>query len=75
MGVRKNSLKTRQLESLALSLLLLACAELQAGLLFNEKSREKVQLFAKLMELVSESERLRIRKLEELSKNIESLQG
>ncbi|GAB2234849.1 hypothetical protein Droror1_Dr00004116 [Drosera rotundifolia] len=42
---------------------------------FNEKSREKGHLVAKLMELVSESERLRIRKLEELSKNIESLQG
>ncbi|GAB2274647.1 hypothetical protein Dimus_009417 [Dionaea muscipula] len=40
---------------------------------FNEKSREKAQLVAKFMELVSESERLRISKLEELSKNIESL--
>ncbi|GAB4824737.1 hypothetical protein Ancab_007602 [Ancistrocladus abbreviatus] len=40
---------------------------------FNEKSREKAQLVAKLMELISESERLRLKKLEELSKNIESL--
>ncbi|KAL3530418.1 hypothetical protein ACH5RR_009740 [Cinchona calisaya] len=40
---------------------------------FNEKSREKAQLISKLMELVSESEKLRMKKLEELSKNIESL--
>ncbi|GFZ17806.1 RAB6-interacting golgin like [Actinidia chinensis var. chinensis] len=40
---------------------------------FNEKNREKAQLLAKLMELVSESERLRMKKLEELSKNIDSL--
>ncbi|KAH1078603.1 hypothetical protein AAZX31_19G177600 [Glycine max] len=41
---------------------------------FNEKNREKVQLITKLMELVSESERLRMKKLEELSKNIDSIQ-
>ncbi|XP_029126868.1 uncharacterized protein LOC109795719 isoform X1 [Cajanus cajan] len=41
---------------------------------FNEKNREKVQLITKLMELVSESERLRMKKLEELSKNIDSMQ-
>ena len=40
---------------------------------FNEKNREKVQLITKLMELVSESEKTRMKKLEELSKNIESL--
>ncbi|GAB4859742.1 hypothetical protein Ancab_011220 [Ancistrocladus abbreviatus] len=40
---------------------------------FDEKSKEKAQLVAKLMELVSESERLRLKKLEELSKDIESL--
>ncbi|KAI5666581.1 hypothetical protein M9H77_16434 [Catharanthus roseus] len=40
---------------------------------FNEKSREKAQLITKLMELVSESEKLRMKKLEELSKNIDSL--
>ncbi|XP_058107953.1 uncharacterized protein LOC131251317 [Magnolia sinica] len=40
---------------------------------FNEKNKEKAQLIAKLMELVSESEKLRMKKLEELSKNIESL--
>ncbi|KAB2631589.1 hypothetical protein D8674_009108 [Pyrus ussuriensis x Pyrus communis] len=40
---------------------------------FNEKNREKVQLITKLMELVSESEKTRVKKLEELSKNIESL--
>ncbi|KAH7852243.1 hypothetical protein Vadar_022413 [Vaccinium darrowii] len=40
---------------------------------FNEKSREKAQLLAKLMEMVNESERLRMTKLQELSKNIESL--
>ncbi|KAL3518497.1 hypothetical protein ACH5RR_021086 [Cinchona calisaya] len=40
---------------------------------FNEKSREKTQLISKLMELVSESEKLRMKKLEELSKNIDSL--
>ncbi|BFG38683.1 uncharacterized protein Pyn_21666 [Prunus yedoensis var. nudiflora] len=41
---------------------------------FNEKNREKVQLITKLMELVSESEKLRMKKLEELSKNVDSLQ-
>ncbi|CAA0841277.1 Family of unknown function (DUF662 [Striga hermonthica] len=40
---------------------------------FNEKNREKGQLIAKLVELVSESEKLRLKKLEELSKNIDSL--
>ncbi|XP_075510038.1 uncharacterized protein LOC142546288 [Primulina tabacum] len=40
---------------------------------FNEKNKEKVQLITRLMELVSESERLRLKKLEELSKNIETL--
>ncbi|XP_022142637.1 uncharacterized protein LOC111012700 [Momordica charantia] len=41
--------------------------------LFNEKNREKSQLVAKLMELVNESEKLRMKKLEELSKNIDIL--
>ncbi|KAB1221284.1 hypothetical protein CJ030_MR2G005671 [Morella rubra] len=41
---------------------------------FNEKNKEKVQLITRLMELVGESERLRMKKLEELSKNIDSLQ-
>ncbi|CAL5194196.1 unnamed protein product [Lathyrus oleraceus] len=41
---------------------------------FNDKNREKVQLITKLMELVGESERLRMKKLEELSKNIDSMQ-
>ena len=40
---------------------------------FNEKNKEKVQLITKLMELVSESERLRMKKLEELSKNIDTI--
>ncbi|KAL4182504.1 hypothetical protein AMTRI_Chr11g150450 [Amborella trichopoda] len=40
---------------------------------FNERNKEKSQLIAKLMELVSESERLRMKKLEELSKHIDSL--
>ncbi|KAH9606439.1 hypothetical protein KSS87_011328 [Heliosperma pusillum] len=40
---------------------------------FNEKSKEKAQLVAKLMEMVGESEKLRMKKLEELSKHIESL--
>ncbi|XAR60102.1 hypothetical protein NMG60_11033352 [Bertholletia excelsa] len=40
---------------------------------YNEKNREKGQLITKLMELVGESERLRMKKLEELSKNIDSL--
>ncbi|KAK8492246.1 hypothetical protein V6N13_103579 [Hibiscus sabdariffa] len=34
---------------------------------FNEKNKEKVQLITKLMELVSESERLRMKKLEEIT--------
>ncbi|XP_059311371.1 uncharacterized protein LOC132599477 [Lycium barbarum] len=40
---------------------------------FNAKSKEKAQLITKLMELVSESETLRMKKLEELSKHLESL--
>ncbi|KAL3850327.1 hypothetical protein ACJIZ3_012209 [Penstemon smallii] len=40
---------------------------------FNEKNKEKGQLVAKLVELVTESEKLRLKKLEELSKNIDSL--
>ncbi|XP_010558988.1 PREDICTED: uncharacterized protein LOC104827507 isoform X2 [Tarenaya hassleriana] len=39
---------------------------------FNEKNREKAQLITKLMELVGESEKLRLKKLEELSKSIET---
>ncbi|CAK9311883.1 unnamed protein product [Citrullus colocynthis] len=41
--------------------------------LFNEKNKEKSQLVTKLMELVNESEKLRMKKLEELSKNIDIL--
>ncbi|XP_020272088.1 uncharacterized protein LOC109847262 [Asparagus officinalis] len=40
---------------------------------FNEKNKEKSQLVNKLIELVAKSERLRMKKLEELSKNIDSL--
>ncbi|XP_061355077.1 uncharacterized protein LOC133299616 isoform X1 [Gastrolobium bilobum] len=40
---------------------------------FNEKNKEKAQLVTKLMELVTESERLRMKKLEELIKNVETL--
>lgn len=40
---------------------------------FNEKNKEKVQLINKLVELVGESERLRMKKLEELSKSVESM--
>lgn len=42
--------------------------------LFNEKNKEKVQLINRLVELVGESEKLRIKKLEELSKSLESTQ-
>ncbi|XP_062173888.1 uncharacterized protein LOC133879363 [Alnus glutinosa] len=38
---------------------------------FNEKNKEKTQLTATLMELLTESERHRTKKLEELSKNVE----
>jgi len=41
---------------------------------FNDKNKEKVQLITRLMELVTESERLRLKKLEELCKNIETIQ-
>ncbi|XP_057781923.1 uncharacterized protein LOC131000160 isoform X2 [Salvia miltiorrhiza] len=40
---------------------------------FTDKNREKGQLITKLVELVTESEKLRLKKLEELSKNIDSL--
>ncbi|KZV48940.1 structural maintenance of chromosomes protein 1A-like [Dorcoceras hygrometricum] len=39
----------------------------------NEKNKEKVQLITRLMELVGESEKLRMKKLEELSKNVETM--
>ncbi|XP_039063779.1 uncharacterized protein LOC120208619 [Hibiscus syriacus] len=45
----------------------------EAPEVFNDKKKEKVQLLTKLMELVSESEKLRMNKLEELSKNINSI--
>ncbi|KAL1197892.1 hypothetical protein V5N11_017057 [Cardamine amara subsp. amara] len=38
---------------------------------FNEKNKEKVELITKLQELEGESEKLRFKKLEELSKNID----
>ncbi|XP_008446775.1 uncharacterized protein LOC103489402 [Cucumis melo] len=40
--------------------------------IFNEKSNEKAQLLATLMELLGQSEKWRMKKLEELNKNIES---
>ncbi|XP_044460862.1 uncharacterized protein LOC123192392 [Mangifera indica] len=40
---------------------------------FNEKNKEKTELVAALMEMMTESERLRMKKLEDLSKNIESI--
>ncbi|TXG73676.1 hypothetical protein EZV62_002255 [Acer yangbiense] len=40
---------------------------------FNDKNKEKAQLLSKLMELAGESEKLRMKKLEELSKNVELL--
>uniref|UniRef100_A0A1D1Z0S8 RAB6-interacting golgin n=1 Tax=Anthurium amnicola TaxID=1678845 RepID=A0A1D1Z0S8_9ARAE len=40
---------------------------------FNEKNKEKTQLVNKLVELISESERLRMKKLEEMSKTIDAL--
>ncbi|PON44780.1 RAB6-interacting golgin [Trema orientale] len=41
--------------------------------MFNEKSREKAQLVSTLMELMTESERKRMLKLEELNKHVEFL--
>ncbi|XVE99096.1 hypothetical protein REPUB_Repub03eG0167400 [Reevesia pubescens] len=41
---------------------------------FNEKKKEQSQLVTTLMEMLTESEKLRMKKLEELSKNIESMQ-
>ncbi|XP_047332812.1 uncharacterized protein PF3D7_1120000-like [Impatiens glandulifera] len=40
---------------------------------FGERSKERSQLIAKLVELVTESEKMRMKKLDELNKNIESL--
>ncbi|MQM15463.1 hypothetical protein Taro_048407 [Colocasia esculenta] len=40
---------------------------------FNEKNKEKAQLVSKLVELISESERLRMKKLEDLNKMIDTL--
>ncbi|CAN8297883.1 unnamed protein product [Cochlearia groenlandica] len=38
---------------------------------FSEKNKEKVELITKLQELEGESEKMRLKKLEELSKNID----
>ncbi|KAK4797559.1 hypothetical protein SAY86_029885 [Trapa natans] len=40
---------------------------------FNEKSKEKAQLTTALMELMEKSERLRLHKLEELTRTMESV--
>ncbi|KAG5237848.1 hypothetical protein OIU76_012644 [Salix suchowensis] len=40
---------------------------------FNEKNKERAQLVATLMELLTESEKQRMKKLEELSKIMESI--
>ncbi|CAN1294324.1 hypothetical protein LINPERPRIM_LOCUS22412 [Linum perenne] len=40
---------------------------------FNEKNKEKTQLLSQLMEMVGESERLRMKKLDELTKHIQTL--
>ncbi|KAJ0243990.1 RAB6-interacting golgin [Hirschfeldia incana] len=42
---------------------------------FNEKNKEKVELITKLQELEGESEKMRLKKLEELSKNIDITKG
>ncbi|CAB4313385.1 unnamed protein product [Prunus armeniaca] len=39
----------------------------------NEKNKEKAQLVSRLKELVGESEKLRMKKLEELNKHVETL--
>ncbi|XP_006652248.1 uncharacterized protein LOC102721263 [Oryza brachyantha] len=40
---------------------------------YNEKNKEKALLVSRLIELVSESERMRMKKLEELNKTVDSL--
>ncbi|XP_054814163.1 uncharacterized protein LOC129314679 [Prosopis cineraria] len=40
---------------------------------FNEKNKEKAHLITSLMELLTESERIRMKKLEELSRTMESM--
>ncbi|KAK4279549.1 hypothetical protein QN277_011315 [Acacia crassicarpa] len=40
---------------------------------FNDKNKEKAHLVTTLMELLTESERIRMKKLEELSRTIESM--
>ncbi|KAG6517122.1 hypothetical protein ZIOFF_020502 [Zingiber officinale] len=46
---------------------------IQAREAFDDKNREKALLVSRLMEAVSESERLRMKKLEELSKTMDSI--
>ncbi|KAG6519927.1 hypothetical protein ZIOFF_016956 [Zingiber officinale] len=46
---------------------------IQAREAFDDKNREKALLVGRLMEAVSESERLRMKKLEELSKTMDSI--
>ncbi|KAL0662612.1 hypothetical protein Bca4012_099449 [Brassica carinata] len=41
---------------------------------FNEKNKEKTHLVSMLMELLAESERLRMKKLEEINKTVGTLQ-
>ncbi|CAN7060779.1 unnamed protein product [Brassica oleracea var. botrytis] len=41
---------------------------------FNEKNKEKTHLVSMLMELLAESERVRMKKLEEINKTVGALQ-
>ncbi|KAH7837344.1 hypothetical protein Vadar_012800 [Vaccinium darrowii] len=71
---KKIDLANRELKPLGLSCQRKEKEYKEALEAFNEKSKEKAQLLAKLMEEVNESERPRMTKLQELSKNIDSLQ-
>ncbi|PKI63696.1 uncharacterized protein LOC116187735 [Punica granatum] len=69
---KKIDITTRELKPLGL-----CCQKMEkykeATKAFNEKSKEKAQLSATLMELLAKSERLRMQKLADLSKCMESV--
>ncbi|KAG6516451.1 RAB6-interacting golgin-like isoform X1 [Zingiber officinale] len=70
---KKIDMVNRELKLLSQNCLKKEKEYMQAREAFGDKNREKAQLVDKLMELVSESERLRMKKLEELSKTIDSI--
>ncbi|XP_042472961.1 RAB6-interacting golgin-like [Zingiber officinale] len=70
---KKIDMVNRELKLLSQNCLKKEKEYIQAREAFDDKNREKALLVSRLMEAVSESERLRMKKLEELSKTMDSI--